>query len=517
MAHNKVFGFCESGCKVEVLPKSGGDMTGSVAVNGKDTAIKEIRIITSNGDIALCIDQSRGIYDYANKKWVVKADKDSGEWIFTGKAQGIDGTLDFGKTMKGLKWQTADGTLFRIRPYTDGNLFQIIRTPPGGVDINAFAIDAAGRIFFGEGMSALAIEDGGTGARNADDACANIGAYSRYGGLIEGDIDFADGDNGIRWTTDDGASFVIKCERHENVFRIARISSGDLVDLFSIDKDGNVNFGSGALPVKNGGTGATDVPNALLNFGLTAKGVDIQADDAESWESQAKAYIVEKAQSNRVTMFELGWQGKSYGAAIAWKSVGEIHVIVHNTRGTGAFKLWRYYISTQTWVDTPLSVISGGTGAIDGPSACANIGAVKKTGDTMTGDLHLQGNDTTNKEFRVITPNGDIAFCVENARGIYDYANNKWVVNAGRGSADWTFNGKAQGIVGTEIQCGVAEMVNNGVNITFPEPFSGVPVVTAANGTRAASVLVRNITNTGCNVLTGDVGDVVQWQAIYKG
>ena len=57
----------------------------------------------------------------------------------------------------------------------------------------------------------------------------------------------------------------------------------------------------------------------------------------------------------------------------------------------------------------PLEVTQGGTGANNGASACANIGAVKKSGDTMTGNLQISGqlypsvyllptyNDTTNR------------------------------------------------------------------------------------------------------------------------
>lgn len=57
----------------------------------------------------------------------------------------------------------------------------------------------------------------------------------------------------------------------------------------------------------------------------------------------------------------------------------------------------------------PLEVTQGGTGANNGASACANIGAVQKSGDAMTGNLQISGrlypslyllptyNDTTNR------------------------------------------------------------------------------------------------------------------------
>ena len=37
-----------------------------------------------------------------------------------------------------------------------------------------------------------------------------------------------------------------------------------------------------------------------------------------------------------------------------------------------------------------LEVSQGGTGANNAASACGNIGAVKKSGDTMTGNLYIQ-------------------------------------------------------------------------------------------------------------------------------
>ena len=43
-------------------------------------------------------------------------------------------------------------------------------------------------------------------------------------------------------------------------------------------------------------------------------------------------------------------------------------------------------------LNTKLEVSQGGTGASSASSACANLGAVKKTGDTMTGNLYIQGS-----------------------------------------------------------------------------------------------------------------------------
>ena len=42
-------------------------------------------------------------------------------------------------------------------------------------------------------------------------------------------------------------------------------------------------------------------------------------------------------------------------------------------------------------LSTPLGVDQGGTGATTAPNACAKLGAVKKSGDTMTGNLSISG------------------------------------------------------------------------------------------------------------------------------
>ena len=43
-------------------------------------------------------------------------------------------------------------------------------------------------------------------------------------------------------------------------------------------------------------------------------------------------------------------------------------------------------------LNNPLEVSQGGTGANNASSACGNIGAVKKSGDTMTGNLYIQSS-----------------------------------------------------------------------------------------------------------------------------
>lgn len=71
--------------------------------------------------------------------------------------------------------------------------------------------------------------------------------------------------------------------------------------------------------------------------------------------------------------------------------------------------------------------------------------------------------------------------------------------------------------MGIEIQRGVQDNVNSsGVQVTFAEAFSGVPTVIATGGTEVTSVRARDITATGFRLVSGiDNNDAVQWVAIY--
>lgn len=107
--------------------------------------------------------------------------------------------------------------------------------------------------------------------------------------------------------------------------------------------------------IEHGGTGAANALNALINLGLTdSELIDIEADDAASWETKIKQYIVEKIPDRRLFVFNAGWKGRAYGTAIAWHTLNEIFVIICNTAGTGGMKFWRYVEDAQEWNDVPL-------------------------------------------------------------------------------------------------------------------------------------------------------------------
>lgn len=195
----------------------------------------------------------------------------------------------------------------------------------------------------------------------------------------------------------------------------------------------------------------------------------------------------------------------------------------------------------------------GGHGATDGPTACNNIGAVKKAGDKMTGKLYaangsgVYGADGSWESMAFYddsdTPKIRGSMMVSDANRFHinqqetgaSYAERYMLPEVGSGlTADVWYNiltskkpvtiaqgghgatnkKNARKNLGAEIQVGTATVGTTGVAITFPDAFSGIPVVTA-NGSDQTAIRVTNVTATGCTLTAGTSGNTVQWQAIY--
>lgn len=85
----------------------------------------------------------------------------------------VSGWLNFTGTTQGIKWVTADGTEFQFRPYTKGNLLQIVRVDTDGNSHATMNVSNEGQISFGE--HPLPISSGGTDAATAAEARTKLG------------------------------------------------------------------------------------------------------------------------------------------------------------------------------------------------------------------------------------------------------------------------------------------------------------------------------------------------------
>ena len=190
-----------------------------------------------------------------------------------------------------------------------------------------------------------------------------------------------------------------------------------------------------------------------------------------------------------------------------------------------------------------LQIKNGGFGGTTAAQARENIGAVNKAGDTMTGPLTIENDDAINGECAVVLKSTIDYFEDGNGNGTYEARltitedGNVALIN---NSPDDDFTALSLGEsgirfnralepnrksigkqtlknFGLEIQCGTVNNVGTtGLDIVFLEPFSGVPVVVASGGTETASVYVRDVTTTGCKLVSGKTNnDGVQWQAVY--
>ena len=105
-------------------------------------------------------------------------------------------------------------------------------------------------------------------------------------------------------------------------------------------------------PISRGGTGAADALGAAISLGLSDPDeMDFAATDAEDWENQVKAHILERIQNRRCMMFTAGWSGRGFGSGLAWKAARNVYALIFNQEATQTLKFWFYMATDQSWRD----------------------------------------------------------------------------------------------------------------------------------------------------------------------
>lgn len=156
----------------------------------------------------------------------------------------------------------------------------------------------------------------------------------------------------------------------------ARAIQTNLASTSAASFDGSANATpgvSGVLPIGNGGTGAANAEGACANIGAVKK----------SGDTMTGALFVEECIYGNSVASRLTGDSKRFALMYS----GRDAAVLQSNDANWSGKNWLALHDDHTSLHKPLDVGSGGTGATNAATACNNIGAVKKSGDTMTGAL----------------------------------------------------------------------------------------------------------------------------------
>lgn len=279
-----------------------------------------------------------------------------------------------------------------------------------------------------------------------------------------------------------------------------------------------------AIAVKDGGTGAANAATARANLGITPANIGAapashthtksQISDFPTSMPASDVYSWAKAASKPTyTASEVGAAASSHKHSASDITSGTLPPERGGTGVTSRNDINRIVRETSLNVlNEDVLSLANGLYHIEGSASMTNNwpvnGWVFGTVEVF-GTRNAVGSDGYN--------NGYYHFRFTTNTGLVYTNHRQWDHFSG-----WKQQYTSEDVIplknlGFEVQCGVVNDVGtSGVQITFPEAFSGVPVVTATGGSENTSVYVRNITTTGFTLASGNSNnDGVQWQAIY--
>ena len=350
----------------------------------------------------------------------------------------------------------------------------------------------------------------------------NLAFLPLSGGTMTGDIDFGNAANsGIQWTTDNGTRIRIRPYSPSNVFQITmKPSDGDEFGAVNISTNGDATFAK-----------------AIYANGYV-KGVRFRIEannDYPTYEFKANS------QTDIAAMMQTGstnmWGVYEYPKEFDGQSTRYYEGYLLPEPSSGLTKNTNYKILTTK---APVSIAQGGTGATTAAQALTNLGAVPRAGGvTITGNMTFGGNlwvsndsstggyvkiwedneggniaigSKSGKEFQIDAYNDTTLRCYA-----YDDGGNIKAFNFNRTNGNLSVDGdfyRAGGQRMADVQHGSLDVGTSGKTITFPHAFAGVPSVTAT-GSKFCHLYVKDITATGCTLVSGESNNHVQWIAAY--